>query len=77
VGRTTLAQFLVLTMADFCDQLFNWQDRLFDNSSGRLEYRGNRCACAAGALRRRRCGGRAHVRHALPGCGRRSCSSVP
>ncbi|KAL6911308.1 hypothetical protein ACP4OV_000113 [Aristida adscensionis] len=30
-----------MTMADFCDQFFDWQDRLFDNVDGRLELRGN------------------------------------
>lgn len=35
------AAFLLMTMADFGDQLFDWQDRLFDNSNGRLEFRGN------------------------------------
>uniref|UniRef100_A0A0A9CSK2 Uncharacterized protein n=1 Tax=Arundo donax TaxID=35708 RepID=A0A0A9CSK2_ARUDO len=30
-----------MTMADFSDQLFDWQDRLFDNTNGRLEFRGN------------------------------------
>ncbi len=41
MDRASLAQFLVMTMADFCDQLYGWQDAMFDNSSGRLEYRGN------------------------------------
>jgi hypothetical protein len=31
-----------MTMADFADQLFDWQDRLFSNAEGRLEFRGNR-----------------------------------
>jgi hypothetical protein len=31
-----------MTMADFADQLFDWQDRLFGNADGRLEFRGNR-----------------------------------
>ncbi|AQK76399.1 hypothetical protein ZEAMMB73_Zm00001d018529 [Zea mays] len=30
-----------MTIADFSDQLFDWQDRLFDNSNGRLEFSGN------------------------------------
>ncbi|MCD7455716.1 hypothetical protein HAX54_029234 [Datura stramonium] len=32
---------LLMTMADFSDQLFNFQDLLFENSNGRLEFSGN------------------------------------
>ncbi|KAM3245545.1 hypothetical protein ACQJBY_056713 [Aegilops geniculata] len=41
LSRRVAATFLMMTMADFSDQLFDWQDRLFDNANGRLEYRGN------------------------------------
>lgn len=30
-----------MTMADFSDQLFSFQDRLFNNEDGRLEFSGN------------------------------------
>nr|CAB3451574.1 unnamed protein product [Digitaria exilis] len=41
LSRRIAASFLLMTMADFSDQLFDWQDRLFDNHNGRLEFRGN------------------------------------
>ncbi|OIT05941.1 PREDICTED: uncharacterized protein LOC109207068 [Nicotiana attenuata] len=41
VSRRLVAVFLLMTMADFSDQLFNFQDILFDNSNGRLEFSGN------------------------------------
>ncbi|XP_037449153.1 uncharacterized protein LOC119318672 [Triticum dicoccoides] len=41
LSRRVAATFLMMTMADFSDQLFDWQDRLFNNTNGRLEYRGN------------------------------------
>lgn len=41
VSRRIVAIFLMMTMADFCDQLFGFQDVLFDNDNGRLEFRGN------------------------------------
>ncbi|KAI4983368.1 hypothetical protein ZWY2020_023860 [Hordeum vulgare] len=41
LSRRIAATFLMMTMADFSDQLFDWQDRLFDNTNGRLEFRGN------------------------------------
>ena len=41
LSRRIAASFLLMTMADFSDQLFDWQDRLFDNADGRLEFRGN------------------------------------
>ncbi|KAJ1281722.1 hypothetical protein BS78_04G327900 [Paspalum vaginatum] len=41
LSRRIAAAFLLMTMADFSDQLFDWQDRLFDNTNGRLEFRGN------------------------------------
>ncbi|XP_025804153.1 uncharacterized protein LOC112883131 [Panicum hallii] len=41
LSRRIAASFLLMTMADFSDQLFDWQDRLFDNANGRLEFRGN------------------------------------
>lgn len=41
VSRRLVAVFLLMTMADFSDQLFNFQDLLFENSNGRLEFTGN------------------------------------
>lgn len=41
VSRRIVAVFLLMTMADFSDQLFSFQDMLFDNSNGRLEFSGN------------------------------------
>ncbi|XP_060184482.1 uncharacterized protein LOC132614132 [Lycium barbarum] len=41
VSRRLIAVFLLMTMADFSDQLFNFQDLLFDNTNGRLEFTGN------------------------------------
>lgn len=42
VSRRVVAVFLLMTMADFSDQLFGFQDQLFDNDNGRLEFKGNR-----------------------------------
>ncbi|KAL3650641.1 hypothetical protein CASFOL_007044 [Castilleja foliolosa] len=39
--RRIVAVFLLLTMADFSDQWFGFQDKLFDNANGRLEFSGN------------------------------------
>ncbi|EFJ12102.1 hypothetical protein SELMODRAFT_124836 [Selaginella moellendorffii] len=39
--RRIVAVFVLLTMADFCDQLYNWQDNLFDNRDGELRFSGN------------------------------------
>lgn len=41
VSRRLVAVFLMMTMADFSDQLFGFQDVLFENSNGRLEFSGN------------------------------------
>uniref|UniRef100_A0A0E0K784 DUF6817 domain-containing protein n=1 Tax=Oryza punctata TaxID=4537 RepID=A0A0E0K784_ORYPU len=41
LSRRIAASFLLMTMADFSDQLFDWQDRLFDNTNGLLEFSGN------------------------------------
>ncbi|KAL0372745.1 UNVERIFIED_CONTAM: hypothetical protein Scaly_0956100 [Sesamum calycinum] len=41
VSRRLVAVFLLMTMADFSDQLFSFQDVLFENSNGRLEFSGN------------------------------------
>lgn len=35
VDRHTIAQFLVMTMVDFCEQLFSWQDAVGVGSVGR------------------------------------------
>ncbi|CAN1254861.1 hypothetical protein LINPERPRIM_LOCUS8793 [Linum perenne] len=42
LSRRVVATFLMMTMADFSDQLFGFQDALFDNSNGRLEFSGNK-----------------------------------
>ncbi|MCO5574711.1 hypothetical protein L7F22_028501 [Adiantum nelumboides] len=39
--RSVVAVFLFLTMADFIDQLTGWQDSLFANESGTLNWSGN------------------------------------
>ncbi|CAB4265419.1 unnamed protein product [Prunus armeniaca] len=41
VSRRVVAVFLMMTIADFSDQLFGFQDELFDNKDGRLEFKGN------------------------------------
>ncbi|KAI4358053.1 hypothetical protein L6164_001959 [Bauhinia variegata] len=41
VSRRVVAIFLMMTIADFSDQLFSFQDLLFDNFDGRLEFSGN------------------------------------
>eukprot|EP00249_Psilotum_nudum_P013796 c24517_g1_i1 orf=112-1398(+) len=41
VPRRLVAIFLLLTMADFVDQLYGWQDALFKNETGNLEWKGN------------------------------------
>ncbi|XP_068647010.1 uncharacterized protein [Aristolochia californica] len=40
VSRRIVATFLLMTMADFSDQLFGFQDQLFQNENGRLEFSG-------------------------------------
>lgn len=42
VDNYTLAQFLILTMVDFAEQLYSWQDDMFENTDGKLRYAGNR-----------------------------------
>ncbi|GFZ15796.1 hypothetical protein Acr_25g0002050 [Actinidia rufa] len=46
VSRRVIAVFLLMTMADFSDQIFGFQDVLFENLNGRLEYSGNNFASA-------------------------------
>merc|ERR1712183_258428 len=41
VSRRVVAVFLLMTMGDFSDQLFGFQDALFENSNGRFEFSGN------------------------------------
>ncbi|WCJ38970.1 hypothetical protein M5689_019997 [Euphorbia peplus] len=41
LSRRIAATFVLMTMADFSDQLFGFQDKLFENSDGRLEFTGN------------------------------------
>ncbi|KAJ6989672.1 hypothetical protein NC653_018228 [Populus alba x Populus x berolinensis] len=43
VTRRIVGVFLLMTMADFSDQLFGFQDLLFENFDGRLEFPGNNC----------------------------------
>ncbi|OAY53418.1 uncharacterized protein LOC110613822 [Manihot esculenta] len=44
VTRRVVAIFLMMTMADFSDQLFGFQDVLFNNLDGRLQFSGNNFA---------------------------------
>ncbi|OAY81622.1 hypothetical protein ACMD2_21058, partial [Ananas comosus] len=39
--RNHATTFLMMTMADFGDQLFDWQDKVFRNEDRRLEFAGN------------------------------------
>ncbi|XP_057527421.1 uncharacterized protein LOC130806387 [Amaranthus tricolor] len=41
VSRRIVAVFVLMTIADFSDQLFNFQDELFENLNGRLQFSGN------------------------------------
>ncbi|XP_038875815.1 uncharacterized protein LOC120068183 [Benincasa hispida] len=41
ISRRVVAIFLMLTIADFSDQFYEFQDSLFENSNGRLEFIGN------------------------------------
>ncbi|KAG1362842.1 Tetratricopeptide-like helical [Cocos nucifera] len=41
LSRRMVATFLLMTMADFSDQLYAFQDELFDNDDGRMEFTGN------------------------------------
>ncbi|KAL3731811.1 hypothetical protein ACJRO7_028642 [Eucalyptus globulus] len=41
VSRRVVAVFLMMAMADFSDQFFGFQDMLFQNGDGRLEFTGN------------------------------------
>ncbi|CAG8681302.1 20558_t:CDS:1 [Dentiscutata erythropus] len=38
LDKFTLALFLIFTMADFSDQVFGWQDELFENYDGQLLF---------------------------------------
>ncbi|XP_050287232.1 uncharacterized protein LOC126726148 [Quercus robur] len=44
VSRRVVAVFLLMTLADFSEQYFGFQDALFENFNGRLEISGNNCA---------------------------------
>ncbi|KAM7463248.1 hypothetical protein LguiA_031369 [Lonicera macranthoides] len=46
ISRRIVAMFLMMTMADFSDQIFGFQDVLFENTNGRLEFLGNNSADA-------------------------------
>ncbi|KAI3719731.1 hypothetical protein L6452_20635 [Arctium lappa] len=41
VPRRVVAVFLLMTIADFADQYYGYQDMLYDNSDGRLEFTGD------------------------------------
>ncbi|WOL13354.1 hypothetical protein Cni_G22124 [Canna indica] len=41
ISRRVAATFLMMTMSDFADQLFDFQDKLFENDDGRLTFKGN------------------------------------
>ncbi|KAK1438054.1 hypothetical protein QVD17_03857 [Tagetes erecta] len=41
LSRRVVALFLLMTIADFSDQLFSFQDVLFDNADGTLKFSGN------------------------------------
>lgn len=41
LSRRIAATFVLMTMADFSDQLFGFQDTLYENWDGRLEFTGN------------------------------------
>ncbi|KAL4586352.1 hypothetical protein LXL04_010988 [Taraxacum kok-saghyz] len=41
VPRRVVAVFLLMTIADFGDQYYGFQDALYDNTDGRLEFTGN------------------------------------
>ncbi|CAN0909240.1 hypothetical protein LINGRAHAP2_LOCUS25681 [Linum grandiflorum] len=42
LSRRLVATFLLITMADFSDELFGFQDELYENSNGRLEFSGSK-----------------------------------
>ncbi|KAG0458728.1 hypothetical protein HPP92_021856 [Vanilla planifolia] len=42
LSRRMVATFLLMTMADFSDQLYSFQDDLFENEDGRMDFAGNR-----------------------------------
>jgi hypothetical protein len=44
VDLSTLAKFLLLTMADFAEQMHSWQDDMFENHNGWLAYDGQQPA---------------------------------
>ncbi|XP_021284000.1 uncharacterized protein LOC110416343 [Herrania umbratica] len=41
ITRRVMAVFLLMSMADYSDQLFSYQDLLFDNFDGRFRFLGN------------------------------------
>uniref|UniRef100_A0A0E0LTA7 DUF6817 domain-containing protein n=1 Tax=Oryza punctata TaxID=4537 RepID=A0A0E0LTA7_ORYPU len=50
LSRRVVGIFILMTIADFSDQYTDYQDKLFDNEDGRLEYRGdNWCALWPGS----------------------------
>jgi hypothetical protein len=43
LSRRVLAVFVLMTVADFSDQYTDYQDKLFGNEDGRLEFAGDNC----------------------------------
>ncbi|OQU86005.1 hypothetical protein SORBI_3004G354500 [Sorghum bicolor] len=41
LSRRIIALFVLMTIADICDQYIDYQDKLYDNENGRLEFRGD------------------------------------
>ncbi|XP_062220829.1 uncharacterized protein LOC133920159 [Phragmites australis] len=41
LSRRVVAVFILMTVADFSDQYTDYQDKLFENEDGRLEFRGD------------------------------------
>ncbi|KAL6591558.1 hypothetical protein ACP70R_050061 [Stipagrostis hirtigluma subsp. patula] len=41
LSRRLIALFILMTIADICDQYIDYQDKLYDNENGRLEFHGD------------------------------------
>ncbi|CAN6238959.1 unnamed protein product [Urochloa humidicola] len=41
LSRRIIALFILMTIADICDQYIDYQDKLYANENGRLEFRGD------------------------------------
>lgn len=42
VSRRMVAIFLLMSIADYGDQLFDYQDKMWENDNGRFECKGNK-----------------------------------